>query len=179
MNALDYERAYMNRQAHLGAVRTGCDITDRIASEHRNFPLMQPFQAGSIEPRQTFAARVPGAFDGAPLMASGANQQDIAFSDLQVTELFGCFEILGINRVAQFEPFDLLRPRDIEQDATAHHTIARYVDGTAAGAKTADLALAEAIVHLAFPKHVAERIKMGKCHPMRRDCEVIERSIAG
>src|SRR5689334_21244947 len=108
-------------------------------------------------------------------MAPGANEQNIALIDPKVPEFFSRFEVLGVNRIAQFQPFDFFGARYIKQDTAAHYAVAGYIDRTPTGTETADLALAEAIVHFTLPEHVAERVEMSKRHPMRRNCEIIQR----
>src|SRR5262245_7317257 len=115
---------------------------------------MQPGQAGSVEPGQTLAPRVPHALGLTPLMAPSAHQQNIAFVHPHRSHLLSGVQVFWINRVARFEPLDFSGLRNIKEDAAADDTVAGHVDRTFLRAKTTDLAITKTIVHPPVPKDV-------------------------
>ena len=87
--------------------------------------------------------------------------------------LFGGLEIFGENMRARFEPVRFFEFGDIEQDAAADDAVGGDVDRAFAGTVGADFAGVEAVIHLAFPEDVAERVEMGIGEAVRRDGEII------
>src|SRR5580658_5041752 len=89
-------------------------------------------------------------------------------------ELFGGVEIVRVDRLAWFQPFDILELGDVEQDTTADNAVASHVDRASASAEASDFALAEAVIHLALPKDMAKCVQMGMSHSVRGNGEIVE-----
>src|SRR6516225_8213093 len=94
-------------------------------------------------------------------MPSRPNQQRVALLDFDPVQFLSRVELLGIDRVARLQIVDFLDQRDVEQHAPCRDSVARYIDRAFACAKTPNLPRTEAVVHLAFPKDMTKRIKMG------------------
>ena len=175
MHAHRHQHPDVDRENQLVAIAGWEHVAHPVASQHRDPPLVEPRQATRIETRHPLVAAVPRAELFLPRHPPGPHQQHVAFLDAHPMRTFGGVEVLGENALTQLHPFEVLKARDIEQNAAAHDPVARDVDPALACAPAADLAGAEAVVHLALPEHVAEGVEMGERHPVRRDREVVQR----
>src|SRR5580700_8218622 len=105
-----------------------------------------------------------------------ANEQNIAFFDARPVQFFGRVEVFGIDRFAGFKEIDFLNGWNIEHNATRSDAFAGYVNSTFTRAEAPYFTSAEAIVHLAFPEHMTERVEMRKSEAVRSHSEIVERS---
>src|SRR5208283_6141033 len=142
------------------------DVAHGVAAEDCDAPLVEPRQAGGVEAGETDAHRVPSAFYFAHCGAAGADQQHIAFLDVNLLRFFGGVEIFGQDLFARLHPFNFFEARNVEQDAAADDTGAGHVDRAFFCAMRADFTGVEAVVHFVLPEHVAQRVDMRIRHSM-------------
>src|SRR5271170_1207778 len=121
------QRADVNRKWD-AVVAAGHDVADGITAEHCYTPLVEPWQAAGVKAGETYAHRVPSAFHLAHRGAAGANQQHVAFFDVDLLRFLGGIEILGQDFLPRLHPLDFFQPWNIEQYAAAHDTGASDVD---------------------------------------------------
>jgi len=135
------------------------DVAHRVASKDCDATLVQPRQAARVEAGHPLAKRIPSAFRFASGRAAGADQQHVAFFDVDLFAPFrrrsrssGKIGVPGSSQSTFFEA------RNIEQDAAADDALrgVTSISRTFFAPCEADFLGVETVVHLVFPEHVAE-----------------------
>src|SRR6266581_4221308 len=93
--------------------------------------------------------------------AASPQEQHVTFRDRHMMVPFRSFEIRRIDRIARLNPFNATNLRYIDQHAAADDSVACDIDRAFVRTLKIDLTRREAVVHLAAPEMMAQRIEMG------------------
>src|SRR6266511_5422082 len=109
---------------------------------------------------------IPAAFLQIGRHVTSAHEEEIATTDFNTLRRCSAFEVLDRNGIAWLQKRHALVPWYIEQHATSHNFIFRFVDAVLAGTATGDKHGVVAIVHLSGIEDAGEAVPL--CDALQR-----------
>ena len=139
--------------------RVATIVADAVAAQQCDASLPQPRRCFVVQTRQGRSA-VPRAECLAPGLAAGADEQHIARSHLDAAGALRGFQIGDGDGLLWLKPVPAIQPRHVEQDAARDDAVLPDCDGVGACARRGDEADRPAVVGLALPEEVTQRVQM-------------------